>query len=178
MRNSLPLKDCETGLEPRQKGEVSYETTPDEIRVSFTLEENCPNPRHSEYNAPLYDGDIVEILLTLGSRNRYLEVEVNENGAIYVAVITNRDGEGDYSVSLLPSHRVGYSTSFSDGVWKTSIRLPIPWLRSLGYSNNEFWNLLREDYDDEGNMYLSCVSPTYCRSFHKIKAFVPINKGE
>ncbi len=174
----LTLKDCETGLKPFQNGQVSYQVFEQKIVVQFTFDEAYPHPKHTDYNAPLYDGDIAEILLTLGKKNRYLEIEVNENSALYVAIITNKDGEGDFVVDFLDEHEVTYSTTLKDNIWSTTIELPICWLKSLGYQNNEFWNLLREDYDDEGNMHLSCISPTYCRSFHKIKAFVPINKGE
>lgn len=178
MPYSLPLLDCESGLRPAQSGTAQYSVSDDAIVVDFVLEENCPNPKHDGYNEPLHEGDIVEILLTLGDKKRYLEIEVNLNGALYAAVITNRDGEGDFSIDFLPSHEVTYSTSITDGIWSTRIELPISWLRTLGYRDNEFWNLLREDYDNDGNMRLSCISPTYARSFHKIKAFLPINKGE
>lgn len=178
MPYSLPLLDCETGLAPAQGGVVQYSVSDDSIVVDFKLEENCPNPKHYGYNEPLHEGDIVEILLTLGDKKKYLEIEVNLNGALYAAVITNRDGEGDFSIDFLPTHEVTYSTSISGNIWSTHIELPISWLRTLGYQNNEFWNLLREDYDNQGYMRLACVSPTYARSFHKIKAFLPINKGE
>ncbi len=178
MRYSLPLLDCETGLAPAQNGYAEYSVTDESITVDFRLEEDCPNPKHHGYNEPLHEGDIVEILLTLGDKKKYLEIEVNLNGALYAAVITNRDGEGDILIDFLPSHEVTYSTSIADGIWSTRIELPISWLKTLGFRNNECWNLLREDYDDDGNMRLSCISPTYARSFHKIKAFLPINKGE
>ncbi len=174
MLNKTKLVDCITGGEAYQKTEVTTFIYEDKLVVEFDAINLCPRSKHATYNAPLYDGDIVEILLTLGDRNRYLEIEVNQNGALYVAVVTNKDGEGDIDIKLLPDHGITYNSTTTHYFWHVGIVMSIPWLESLGYQGDEYWNLLRQDFDEKGELHLSCVSPTYTASFHKPKAFIKV----
>ncbi len=178
MLNKTPMVDCLTGGEPYQKTEVTSSIYDGKIVVEFNAINVCPRSKHDSYNAPLYDGDIVEILLTLGDRNRYLEVEVNQNGALYVAIVNNRDGVGDIEVTLLDEHKITYNSTTTHDFWHVDVILPIEWLESLGYQDDAYCNLLRQDVDAEGNMHLSCVSPTKKASFHQTAAFFRLNKGD
>lgn len=67
----------------------------------FDCEEEFFCPKYYGYNEPLYEGDIVELMISLGDKNRYLEVEVNQNNANYCVIIINADGKGKISIEKL-----------------------------------------------------------------------------
>ena len=48
--------------------------------------------KDKSYNKKLYEVDAVEIFLTLGRKNRYLELEVNPNGVKYAGIVTSDGG--------------------------------------------------------------------------------------
>ncbi len=178
MPNKYNLIECVKGGNPYEECTVEAVIDNNAVKVIFVAVNKEQMGKHTTYNAPLYEGDIVEILLTLGDKNRYLEVEVNPLGALYVAIVTNIDGQGDITVDFLKTHDISYNVDIKGDIWTTEIILPIQWLESLGYQTDAYWNLLREDYDNQGNMHLSCISPTYAPSFHKTNAFIKVPKGE
>ncbi len=168
------MLDCLTGGEPYQKTQVTASIDETHLRLTFSGRNVCPKAMHSTYNAPLYEGDIYELLMTLDAPNRYLEVEIDPNGTLYVVIITNRDGEGDIEIEYLDTHRIEAMTDIRGELWTADLTLDMQWLRSLGYQEPVFWNLLRQDFGEDGVLHLSCVSPTYAPSFHKPKAFVEV----
>lgn len=171
------LVNCENGALANPTCYVEACVKDDKFLVRFIAEEIYRSPKYNQFNEPLYEGDIVEILLSLGSRNRYLEVEVNQNGAIYLAVINNIDGKGNIDVKMLDDAKgISAVVGLEDRLWTTDIAIPISVLNELGFDkNNVFVNFLREDFDEKGEMHLFAVSPTYCRSFHKPQAFISFN---
>ncbi len=178
MPTKYNLIECISGGTPYEQGSAVAEVSHKEIKVTFEVVNKDNNGKHTSYNAPLYDGDIVEILLTLGDINRYLEIEVNPLGALYAAVVFNKDGQGDIEIDLLKEHKIEYTVSLEGDNWTTEIILPKDWLESLGYQTDAYWNLLREDFDNDGTMHLSCISPTFAPSFHKTQAFIKVPKGD
>lgn len=168
------LKECLSGGVAEVKTAATVGIAEGKLLLSFTAEERTGNPKYSEDNMPLYEGDVVEIFLALGERDRYLEVEFNQNGALFSAVIEIRGGEKK-SVMLDGRKHIETAVELSDGLWKTSAAIDIGWLKTLGFSEDfVYGNLLREDFDEEGNMAIYAASPTYADTFHKPAAFVKL----
>ena len=74
-------------------GKATLWRTENAIKVLFCAVDNDIISYGKKYNEPLWKGDTVEIFLTLGRRNRYLELEVNPDGAGYATFVENRNGE-------------------------------------------------------------------------------------
>lgn len=123
---------------------------------------------------PLYEGDVVEIFLALGENRRYLELEFNQNGAIFAAIIEN-DGE-NRNLSFVDGRKfVKVCVENLPNLWITRAEIDINLLKSLGYSEDyPYGNLLREDFDEADNMSIYAASPTYAETFHKPSAFVKL----
>lgn len=168
------LKECRTGEAADLKTAASVEIAGGQLRLSFAAEEKTRNPKYAEDNMPLYEGDAVEIFLTLGERERYLEAEFNQNGAMFCAVIELRDGQKKSEMVDGRKH-IDLTVCLTDGMWKTEAAIDIGWLKTLGFSEDcVYGNLLREDFDGECNMAIYAASPTYADTFHKTAAFVKL----
>ncbi len=168
------LKECKTGGEAEVKTSATVGIAGGKLNLSFTAEEKTRNPRYSEDNMPLYEGDVVEIFLALGERERYLEVEFNQNGALFSAVIEMRRGEKKSALVDGREH-IEATVELAEKAWKTSAAIDIGWLKTLGFCKDfAYGNLLREDFDGEGNMAIYAASPTYADTFHKPEAFVKL----
>lgn len=168
------LKECTGGGAAAVKTAATVGTAEGKLLVTFTAEERTRNPKYAEDNMPLYEGDVVEIFLALGERERYLEVEFNQNGALFTAVIEIRNGEKKSAMTDGRKH-IDATVGFAENLWKTSAAIDIGWLKTLGFSEDfVYGNLLREDFDEEGNMAIYAASPTYTDTFHKPAAFVKL----
>lgn len=165
------MRDNRTAKTARLKTEVIEEFTNAELKVTFLAEMDTHSSKHTEYNAPLWEGDIVEILLTLGDKNTYLEVEVNEFGTLYAVKIVNRGGEGDIEIEKLPQGYVTAEAVTEEQIWRTDVVISLDKIRELGYNENDVeMNYLRQNFRGE-ELELFSVSPTMCGSFHKTAAF-------
>lgn len=168
------LKECTTGGAADLKTAASVGIAGEKLLLSVTAEEKTRNPKYTEDNMPLYEGDVVEIFLALGERERYLEVEFNQNKAIFCAVIEMRDGQKT-SVPVNGRNHIDVTVGLSENLWKTVAAIDIGWLKTLGFSEDfVYGNLLREDFDGEGNMAIYAASPTFAETFHKPAAFVKL----
>lgn len=178
--NYLNLVDTTTG-EIREDTFFAFKHNKEKVYFYFKLERMYNNSKYTTFNAPLYEGDIVEIMLTLGKDNHYLEIELNEHNAQYLVVIDNQDGKGDITISYLPASICETSVKVLDDNWAMyEIIIDKEKLRNLGMTDMVKFNAHRQIFDDEGNLHLRSLNPTYSNTFHDIDAFIKINfdKGD
>lgn len=166
------LKECRKGGKADLQTYAVCEEDKNNLYFRFDGEQVFARHRHTEYNAPLYEGDIYEVLLTLGEPKRYLEIEVNGNNARYCVIIDNKDGEGDIIIEKLPECVFESRTQTCPDRWCTEITLPKQKLIELGWKKEECRiNLHRQDFDKEDNLRLYSFFPTFSDSFHKTSSF-------
>lgn len=123
-----------------------------------------------KYNDKLWKGDVVEVFITLGIKNHYLELETNPNGLDYAVIVDNKDGVGDIDLTYI-DRCYSSNVQVKNMVWSTSMILPIANLEKLGYVNSDAAiNFYRQSYfGEEANQY--SYSPTKIRQFHVSNAF-------
>lgn len=166
------LKECRMGGQADLKTHVECSEDDKNLYFVFDGEQREPCHKHFEYNAPLYEGDIFEVLLTLDSAKRYLEIETNGNNAQYCVIIENKDGEGDIIIKKLDKCIFTSVTDIRSDSWQAKITLPKEQLRKLGWQKESCRiNLHRQNFDGKGNLNLYSFFPTYSGSFHKINSF-------
>lgn len=170
------LKECETGKTAELRTEFSCFEDEEYLYFNFHCEQDFPCPKHTEYNKPLYEGDIVEVLLTLNYKNRYLEIEVNQNNAKYCVIIDNIDGEGDIIITKIDICPFIAENKIINEEWKCSITIPKEELIKIGWTENSLINAHRQDFDKRGKLNLYSLYPTFSRSFHKTIAFKKLIK--
>lgn len=159
--------------EPAQKTTVFAKHTGDYLEFDFVCEENSPHPYGEKNNDLLYKGDVVEIFLTLGAKNRYLEVEVNPDGLLFVAEVTFKGGKT--SLNMLTDQVAETVVQKGENEIKTNLKLNKKALLGLGFTpENAFINLYRQDFDENNNLRLYALSPTMCGTFHKPEAFLKL----
>lgn len=173
------LSDNYTGGIPNNPTNVLCRASKEGLFFTFEVTDNDLATYGKNYNDPLWKGDVVEIFLTLGSRNRYLEIEVNPDNAQYAAVITNESGEGDFQIEFINSPPLESTVSKSESGWTANIFMPFDKLKELNWEpKHSFINLYRQDYRPDGELKLYALSPTMCGSFHKVKSFIPFQCEE
>lgn len=165
------MLECTKGESPDLSTAVVCTSDGENLYFSFTCQSDCMTPKHNGFNDPLFEGDIVEILLSLEHRNHYLEIEVNQNNAQYCVLIDN-DGNGNFSVTKMDAPCFSSSVNINENEWECEIILPKKELTRLNINESDCYiNLLRQDYDKNGVLRLYCVYPTLCGSFHRSERF-------
>jgi Ser/Thr protein kinase RdoA (MazF antagonist) len=180
VENYLNLADCVTG-EIKDDSYFAFKQNKEKVFFYFKCERMYNKSKHTTYNAPLYEGDIVELMLTLGCDNHYLEIEVNQYNAQYQVIIDNADGKGEITISYLPESVAESSVKILDNNWAMyEISIEKEKLKALGMTENLKFNAHRQIFDDEGNLHLRSLNPTYSRTFHDTDAFIRVNfeKGD
>ncbi len=158
-----------------ESGKTAFYTSCDQDNWYFTFEceENFFSPKYFNYNEPLYEGDIAELMITLGDKNRYLEVEVNQNNASYCAVIDNLDGQGNININFLDKNIIKSRIKLAINKWICDIIIPFGKLKELGFDENDvYFNAHRQDYDENGALNLYSLNPALSHTFHKPDAFM------
>lgn len=117
------LKECQSGGEAKLKTFFKCYEKGESLFFDFESQQDFPCPKHAEYNKPLYEGDTVEVFLTLDSPNRYLEIEVNQLGAEYCVIIENKDGEGDIIIKKLEKSLFTHKNEFGGDIWACQIKI-------------------------------------------------------
>lgn len=182
--NNFVFDGTEHKFRDTRTGEESDKTTffvrreGDRLKFRFCCREDYFCPRHFGYNEPLYDGDIVELMITLGDKSRYLEIESNQNGADYCVIIDNRDGEGEITITPIEKNLVESRVEILADGWSCDIILNISDLKKIGFVTPFFFNAHRQDYDRDGYLNLYSLRPTFCDTFHKISAFAAVRIKE
>lgn len=131
----------------------------------------CP---FSNYNEDHWMGDVCEIFI--GSKStpeRYYEIEVSPENAIFVAKVTNH-GVGNFELEMVPENNLVKTKAWKEG---DDYFVEIALIKSaFGVSAEDVeFNALRVETDGGvPNKYLFALSPTLCDTFHKREAFVPL----
>ena len=133
-------------------GKATLWRTENAIKVLFCAVDNDIISYGKKYNEPLWKGDTVEIFLTLGRRNRYLEFELE-----FI----------DEPPFKWEARRTEYG-------YECSFEIPFSTLKAIGFDENEaYFNLYMQDYTADG-LRLYAMAPTMCGSFHRPEAFVKL----
>ncbi|HOB64062.1 MAG: hypothetical protein GX095_05755 [Clostridiales bacterium] len=162
--------DCE------QHTAVSYYHDGENLVFVFDCVEASPVVFGDKDNDKLYKGDVVEVMITLGRPERYLEVSVNPARLKYAAIVDNpdRDGSG-ITVTPIEENPVETEVLPTEAGYAARITIPIAWLKEIGWSADcSLINFYRQDFNDAGDLRLYALSPTRSASFHKPDAFVPM----
>ncbi|MBO5776318.1 MAG: hypothetical protein J6R35_02990 [Clostridia bacterium] len=87
------------------------------------------------YNDKLYEGDTVELMITLGDRHRYLELEVNPDGVQYAAIVTKL--EDGIDISYVANCPFSANTELIEGGWRSEWVIPFKNLVDLGWDKED-----------------------------------------
>ena len=172
------LKECKSGKDALLKTFFSCSEDEKNLYFNFSSQEIFSCPMHKEYNKPLYEGDTVEVFLTLDRPKRYLEIEINQYNAAYCVIIDNKDGEGDIIISKIAKCVFESVNTFEKDVWECDIKIAKKKLYELGWSEeNALINACRQDFDKDKNLNIYSLFPTYSKTFHKVRAFQKLYEG-
>ena len=156
-------------------GKAALWRTESALKVLFSVFDNDIISYGTEYNEPLWKGDTAELFITLGRRNRYLELEVNPDGVGYAAAVENREGE--FELEFLREAPFGWTAKRTETGYESEWTIPLEKLEALGFdSKNGYFNLYIQDYS-AGELRLYALSPTKCGSFHRPEAFLKLEIG-
>lgn len=165
------LKDTRTGEENYRTAIIFYRDK-ENMYFRFECREEFFYPKHFNYNDPLYEGDIAELMISLGDKNTYLETETNFNGADYCVLIENKDGRGDISITKLTKKLFKSHVQTLEDGWACDIIVNMDELKKIGFADRFYFNVHRQDFDENGNLHLYSLSPTYCDTFHVTERFI------
>lgn len=142
-----PVADSGTTVELR------YDPTRTALVIDFVCDRD-PYVDQNNYtvdNTDMWNQEVFEIFISPGPEvpTRYVEIELNPNGALYSSWVLNRDGKGDpLEHEMFDGHERGIETAAtkSDRSWRGQIVLP---LEILGGSQIEYrYNLFRVVSDE------------------------------
>lgn len=127
-----------------------------------------------KYNDKLWQGNVVEVFITLGDKMKYLEVETNPDGINYAVHIFNKDGKGDFDLTYLDEGKYSSTVEIKDNLWTTLMTIPFVKLEELGFDkNNAYINLYRQSHvNNDVNLY--SYSPTLVPQFHTCSKFAKL----
>ena len=129
------------------------------------------------YNEPLWKGDTVEMFLTLGRDDRYLELEVNPDGITYAALVEN-EGDGRFRLEFLDETPFEATAERVEDGYVSRWNVSVERLKKLGFDpENAKFNLYMQDYCADG-LKLYALNPTLKDSFHVVSAFIPLKLSD
>jgi N-acetylhexosamine 1-kinase len=147
----------------------------DKFYFTFKCDRLYNKSKYEEYNQPLYEGDIVELMIVLENDNKYLEIEVNEFNAQYCALIENKDGKGDIDIQYLSESVIISKVNMLDDNWvEYKIIIEKDDLKKLGWNGKMKFNAHRQIFDNKNILHLRSLNPTYSSTFHDIESFIQI----
>lgn len=128
-----------------------------------------------KYNDPLYNGDVVEVFITLGRLDKYLELETNPKGLNYAVLVENADGFGEITLTQIDTCPYTSVVKKKGKDWTTKMTISLQTLKELGFdSNNAYINLFRHSYFPDGKHEYYAYNPTTLRNFHIVSYFVKL----
>lgn len=162
---SATLKDNLTGEEPLRKTEIRIKTDDEGLKLLFILDDDDIIASGEGYNDKLYEGDVAEMMLTLGGDDKYLELEVNPNGIGYSAIgMANENGT---AIKLIWDFEFEYEVYRTETGWMTEWYVSFAELKKYGFDiGNVRANFYRQDRRSSGALKLQALYPTGTRSFH------------
>ena len=176
---SVTLSDA---IPPKDIGPFSFTTSgapansfPGAVRLSsqkqqvLVVDFELLNDRYLEQNTYTHDNsamwnqEVFEVFISAGAETpmRYLEIELNPNGALFSAWVTNPDGTGRNNVvDFFAGRNAGIQTSVVKGenFWHGKIIIPLSLLGSLQehYRLNFFRIVSLQPHDPESSW--SCTA--------------------
>ena len=165
------LKD-NFGGKPFNKTIVYCSLEEDALKLLFISKDSAIISKGLSYNDKLYEGDTVELMITLGDRHRYLELEVNPDGVQYAAIVTKL--EDGIDIDYVANCPFSANTERVEGGWRSEWLIPFKNLVELGWDKEDcYFNLYRQDFQGE-NLNLYALSPTECATFHRPERFIKL----
>ncbi|MDR2266189.1 MAG: hypothetical protein LBE09_01205 [Christensenellaceae bacterium] len=142
------------------------------LSFNFSIQDNAIISFGESYNDPLWKGDIVEIMITLGTDSRYLELEVNPDGIAYAVIINNSDYISNLDVTPIDIIPFAYSAKRNSKGWEAIVHLPLQILIELGWDEHKSKiNIYQQDFKSDGTLALYAAYPTLCSTFHVPQKF-------
>lgn len=159
------FKENFRGEEPERLTEIRIKTDDEGLKLLFILDDDDIISCGEGYNDRLYEGDIAEMMLTLGSDNRYIELEVNPDGMGYSAICeANENGS---TIKLAWEFEYEYEVYRTANGWMTEWFVSFAELEKYGFDiDNVKANFYRQDRRSSGALKLQALYPTGTRSFH------------
>ena len=177
--NVVKLRENITGHEAPKATEVKLWLEGGAVKFLFECTDNVIISRGKKFNDKLYEGDVVEFFLTLGSREKYLELEVNPDGAEYAVIVVNEGGMGNFKLYPFDSSPFTSLTERTPNGWRSEWSIPLENLTAIGWTKDcSFCNIYRQDYSGDGTLALYAFNPTYSETFHLPASFVPFGVEE
>lgn len=173
--NTYDMGDSVTGF---INGDTILHTEFDDNKLvfKFCCKEEYFCPRHFEYNKPLFDGDIVELMISLGSKKKYLEIEVNQNNAQYCVLIDNFYGKHYDVITKLPKTVIESEVKIEKNYWECVIIIKTKDLVELGWQKDDcYMNAHRQSYDKNNDMKQYSLGTPIEPNFHVVDAFVKLD---
>jgi len=141
----------------------------DKLIVKFVATNCSMNSYSDKYNDPIYNGDVCELFLAVGKKDKYWEFEVAPNKTMFFAEITNAGG--DIEVNKIEKNPAKLK---SFRLFKTvyhTITFKLDDLQIKDIDDIEF-NAFRIETDGvKPDKHLFALFPTCSGSFHKRRAF-------
>ncbi len=177
IKNNATYVFCES-ISGKENADTILHTSfnKDKLIFKFCCKEKFFCPRHKEYNAPLFDGDIVELMLTLGDMRKYLEIEVNQHNAQYCVLIDNETGRNFDKITKLSVPVIESEVKIDKEYWECVIIIKTEDLVKLGWQeDNCFANAHRQSYTVTDELLQYSLNSAYEPNFHIVKAFLKLN---
>lgn len=167
------LKDNRTGAIPEKKRtELIWERREKDLRFFFRAEESERFSAYGKDNAPIYQGDVVELFLCVdGDRKRYFEIEIAPNGKTFFAEIFN---DGDRIDCNFLERNFEAKVKRTETGYDVEISIPYESVKTEK-DKPILFNAYRIETDGgETDKHLFALNPTMCGSFHKPDFFVEL----
>ena len=133
------------------------------ITFEFFHDPHVAQNTYTHDNSAMWNQEVFEVFISAGAETpmRYLEIELNPNGALFSAWVTNPDGTGRNNVvDFFAGRNAGIQTSVVKGenFWHGKIIIPLSLLGSLQehYRLNFFRIVSLQPHDPESSW--SCTA--------------------
>ncbi len=175
---AIALRRAQDGADPLQATSVRIAHDAEALLLRFDCNDRDIWATHTRRDAPLWEEEVVELFVAPGEDDPtdYIEIEVNPNGAIFDARVTNPQGRRDTMRVDAAWNAPGLVASVSrplPGSWR--VELTVPWTALCEGLLPPVWraNFFRIERPREGAPEFSCWSPTFTDppDFHKPAAF-------
>lgn len=139
----------------------------------FDCDDDGVKATMTEFNAPLYDEEVVEIFLSSnGNIREYLEVEVNALGGVFLADAYN-DMAGKVSLEYVSENCLNATVTKDGDDWSVVGELPRKLFKG-DFDGVWSFNAYRIKRDENNGMILMAYSPTMVENFHKPECFATL----
>lgn len=162
------LKENVKGTTSKYKTLFDIKIENNELVATYHSYESSLESFSDIYNSEIWRGNVVEIFIDVGRKNKYFEIEVAPNGTMFLAEITNINGA--FSGEFIDECFVKSNVLTLEHEYITEIRVP---LLSIGVTDLKQVKINAFRIENENNgQYLMSLNPTLCETFHKPECFL------